>query len=74
MHKGAFTLVNFAHDFALSLHLLLNFFFITKCASLVRNRANVNEPSGQKKIFTLAKFVGETVGKLGITKMPTLLP
>ncbi len=47
--KGAFTLANFAHDFALSLHVLLKkFVFITKLASLVRNHpqncANVNAP------------------------------
>ncbi len=44
--KGAFTLANFARDFAISLHVLLkeNIFFITKCSNLVRNCANVNTP------------------------------
>jgi hypothetical protein len=45
-YKGAFTLAIFARDFALSLHILQNkkMFFISKCASLVRNRASVNAP------------------------------
>ncbi len=56
--KVAFTLVNFAHDFALSLHILLKkYFFITKRANLVQNCpqncANVKAP--------LVKFVGKTV-------------
>ncbi len=50
LYKGAFTLAIFAHDFALSLHVLLTkiIFFSTKCASLVQNRvwycASVNAP------------------------------
>ncbi len=47
--KGAFTLANFARDFAISLHVLQKkILIITKRASLVRNRlqnrANVNAP------------------------------
>jgi hypothetical protein len=46
--KGAFTFANFERDFALSQHVLLQKKFITKRASLVRNRpqnrANVNAP------------------------------
>jgi hypothetical protein len=46
--KGEFTLANFARNFALSLHILLNFFFISKHASLLQNRlqnhTNVNAP------------------------------
>jgi hypothetical protein len=48
MHKGAFTLANFARDFALSLDVLLKKISITKRANLVQicpqNCANVNAP------------------------------
>jgi hypothetical protein len=57
--KGAFTFANFARDFALSEHVLLQIFFvfITKRASLVQNRlqnrTNVNAPY---RTFTWTKL------------------
>jgi hypothetical protein len=56
--KGAFTLAIFARNFALSLHVLLTkiIFFITKHASLVRNRtryrAVVKAPLGYASILS----------------------
>jgi hypothetical protein len=65
-HKGEFTLANFARDFALSLHVLLKN-FITKCASLVRNRtlncASVNAPLVEASVAKTKKsFVTLTPG------------
>ncbi len=57
--KGAFTLAIFARDFALSLHILLPkiFFFISKHASLVRNRASVNATLIPLKSMRVHHFV-----------------
>ncbi len=59
-HKGAFTLANFAHDFALSLHVLQKK-FITKRASLVQNRmqncASVNAPLVEASVAKTKKVL-----------------